>query len=142
MVVELALVARHRHGGIKLQACSMTRTELTRAITQRFGLTQHERATCLLTHLHAAAAQCTPEPIMRIARHGSAHLAARLRWFAAFAYPHRFDTLAKCHGVARGDDGGHVLVEVGEEVEPRNVVMRHGGRHRMLPDVTPGWSAL
>jgi hypothetical protein len=52
---------------------------------------------------------------------------------------------ARCcvgHSVAGDHDAGHVLVEVGEEVETRGVVVGGDRRHRVLAGVRPGRRAV
>ena len=124
--VDRALVARHLHQGVELERIAAL-VGLVRARIEIVDLAKHHRAAVLLAHLHRIALGRRPEAMVRIGVHRVADLEAVPGLATMLRDEGRQNACVERGLVAGSERAGEILIEVGEEVEPRGLVMR---RHR------------
>jgi hypothetical protein len=142
VIVDRGLVTRHADVGREREPGRICRGKLACSLSQRLRLAQHQRPAGLLAHLHRTAAQRTPHAVVRIAGHRRADLAPIRRLAAMLAHECVPHPRLIGDGIAGRDAGRHVLVEVGEKVETRSVVVPRLRRHRMRAGVGPWRCAI
>ncbi|MNN08320.1 hypothetical protein D3C81_1211720 [compost metagenome] len=142
MDVHRAGIARHFQRGIQLQAV-IGGVECAGFFDQCTHLLEHQAATGLLAHFHAAAAQGTPGLVDGVTGHRLAHFVAGFRCTALVLFEGRLHPALVSHLHLGAELGGQVAVEVGQEVEARGVVVRAFGKDRVATDVLPTrWQGL
>jgi hypothetical protein len=128
--IDRGLVPRLRHGRIELKLPRML-VELPRLGVEHVELAQHDLAAVVLAHLHRVALERRPHPVPRVAVHGHSDLVAMDGIAAVFGAERRQAPALPREAVAVADRARQVPVEIGEEIEPRSLVMTDFGQHRV-----------
>jgi hypothetical protein len=128
--IHRGLIAGHGDGGVKLQRVGAL-VELPRLGIELAKLAQHDLPAILLPHLHRVAPERRPEAMIGILVHRVADLESVLRLPAMFGNEGRARPPLPRKPVPRPKRAGEMAVEIGEEVEPRCLIMRRLGEQRM-----------
>jgi hypothetical protein len=104
----------------------------SRAIAERCGLTRHELSTRMLADLHVVTTHETENPICRLTLHGLCHVMTVERIPAVT----QTKPLASARVVSRlhlrRQNLRHPRIQMGDDVEPRHIVVL-GGRQHIVP---------
>jgi hypothetical protein len=135
VVVDRTDIARDRQGRVELQARIVADDRLG-AGGERLGLAQGDPAPRLLPLLHGHPPQGRPEPEHRIGEQPVAHLAAMDQRPASLRLGRWLGPRFPGRSHERGDVERQVAIELGEKIDPRDVVMRGRRKGSVAADHT------